>query len=138
MSIHNVRLCDRLPTAAEHAALAASVGWSDHFDDEVMAKSLERSLCGVVCLDGDEVVGMARLVGDGVQYAYVQDVIVRPSHSDQGIASIMVERLLERLREESTGEIFVGLFSSDEAIGVYESLGFSAEGALGMHLTLKR
>ena len=134
----SLRILDRVPTAAEHAALAASVGWQSHFDDEVRSASLNASLAGVVCVDDrDLVVGMARAVGDGLQYAYVQDVIVDPAHEGEGIATRLVARLMELLQPEGDVELFVGLFASDAAVGVYESLGFTSEDAIGMHRKLR-
>ena len=134
----NYRILDRLPTAAEHARLAASVGWDSHFDDEVRSASLAASLAGVVGVDDSgRVVGMARAVGDGMQYAYVQDVVVDPAHDGQGVATRMVERLLSLLRPDGDIELFVGLFASDEAVGVYESLGFASGDATGMHQRLR-
>lgn len=131
------RILDRVATPVEHAALAAAVGWQHHFDDEVRAASLRGSLAGVVCVDGDgSAIGMARAVGDGLQYAYVQDVIVAPECAGLGIATDLVARLLELLRPTGDVELFVGLFASDDAVGVYESLGFAQDGASGMHQVL--
>ncbi|WP_336660766.1 GNAT family N-acetyltransferase [Leucobacter sp. USHLN153] len=133
----NHRILDRVATPTEHAALAASVGWQGHFDDEVRAASLRASLAGVVCVDEDgAAIGMARAVGDGLQYAYVQDVIVAPEYAGEGVATELVERLLELLKPTGDVELFVGLFASPEAVGVYESLGFTSEDALGMHQRL--
>ena len=76
----------------------------------------------------------ARLVGDGLRYCYLQDVLVDPEFSDQGIASTLVERLLAWIASQGSAEVFVGLFSSPEAEGVYESLGFAASSDMtGMH-----
>lgn len=128
---------DRVATPTEHAALAHSVGWQSHFDEPVIAASLAASLAGVVYLDdGGKVVGMARAVGDGLQYAYVQDVIVHPDHGGEGIATQLVERLLTLLTPGPGVELFVGLFASDEARGVYETIGFSTDDATGMFLKL--
>ncbi len=131
------RILDRVATPEEHATLAAAVGWQSHFDDHLRAASLAASLAGVVFQDDTgTVVGMARAVGDGLQYAYIQDVIVHPDHEGEGVATALVERLVELLRPLPGAEIFIGLFASEEAVGVYESLGFGAEGALGMHRSL--
>ncbi len=132
----NGRLLDRVASPEEHARLAAAVGWQSHFDDHLRAASLAASLAGVVYIVEGEAVGMARAVGDGLQYAYVQDVIVHPDHDGEGIATALVERLVELLRPAPGAELFVGLFASDEAVGVYESIGFTSEGALGMHRRL--
>jgi GNAT superfamily N-acetyltransferase len=129
-----VEIVGRLPTPDEHRALAESVGWSDHFDWSVIPAALERSLHGVVAIDDGVVVGAARLVGDGVRYVYLQDVMVRPEASDRGIASALVAALLAWVEEQPGDEIMVGLFASPDAIGVYESAGFRAadEDPLGM------
>ncbi|XPP27203.1 MAG: GNAT family N-acetyltransferase [Leucobacter sp.] len=127
-------LVDRVATPEEHARLAASVSWQAHFDDRLRAASLAASIAGVVCVDGSgETVGMARAVGDGLQYAYIQDVIVHPDHEGEGIATALVERLIELLKPGPGAEIFIGLFASEEAVGVYESLGFRSDDAIGMH-----
>lgn len=131
------RIINRVATAAEHAALARAVGWQSHFDDHLRSASLAASIAGVVCVDEHgQALGMARAVGDGLQYAYVQDVIVHPAHEGESIATMLVERLLERLRPQTGAELFVGLFASEEAVGVYESLGFSRDDAHGMQLRL--
>lgn len=125
---------DRVATPAEHAALAAAVGWQSHFDDQLRAASLAASLAGVVFVDAHAgTVGMARAVGDGLQYSYIQDVIVHPDHEGKGIATELVKRLVELLRPATEAEMFIGLFASDAAVGVYESLGFQSSGAIGMH-----
>lgn len=131
------RVVDRVASPAEHAALAAAVNWEAHFDDAVRAASLSASIAGVVYVDdAGEVVGMARAVGDGMQYAYVQDVIVHPDHDGEGIGTRLVERLITLLRPHPGTELFVGLFASPEAEDLYASLGFTSTGARGMHRTL--
>ena len=117
---------DRPPSAEELRVLAEAVGWVDHFDWDNVDRALAGSVLGVVALEDGEVAGAARVVGDGVRYFYVQDVMVRPESSDQGIASTLVERLLERIAGIASAEAVVGLFASPEAVGVYESLGFRA------------
>jgi ribosomal protein S18 acetylase RimI-like enzyme len=129
------QVVDRVATTTEHAALARSVGWQGHFDDHVIAASLEASIAGVVYEDFEHgVIGMARAVGDGLQYAYVQDVIVHPDHNGRGIATKLMTRLLELLQPKPGAELFIGLFASDEAKELYASLGFSTDGATGMFL----
>jgi GNAT superfamily N-acetyltransferase len=131
---------ERVPTRDEQRAVAAAVGWGDHFDWDTIAASLVSSLHGVVALDDGRAVGVGRVVGDGVRYFYVQDVMVRPEASEQGIASQIVERLLAWVRAQAPAEAVVGLFASPEAVGVYEQLGFvAADGdPLGMTLDIDR
>jgi GNAT superfamily N-acetyltransferase len=129
-----VQIVDRVVTVAEFRELARAVDWLDHYDWPSLGRALAGSVAGVVAVDGDRVVGAARVVGDGVRYFYVQDVIVEPDHTDEGIASRMVQRLLDVVDAAAPADPFVGLFSSPDARGVYESLGFAAgDGMTGMH-----
>ncbi|HWM35404.1 MAG TPA: GNAT family N-acetyltransferase [Pseudolysinimonas sp.] len=119
-----VILDERAPTVAELHDLAEAVGWLDHYDWQSIGAGLERSLAGVVALDDGKAAGCARVVGDGVRYFYIQDVLVHPGRTDDGLATRMVERLLGWIERTAPAEAFVGLFSSPDARGVYEGLGF--------------
>ena len=129
-----IEFVDRVVTVPELRRLASTVDWLDHYDWSTMDAALAASLRGVVAVAGSTVVGSARLVGDGLRYCYLQDVLVDPEFSDRGIASTLVERLLAWIASQGSAEVFVGLFSSPEAEGVYESLGFAASSDMtGMH-----
>ena len=131
------RFEDRVPTESEHRAIAASVGWSDHFDEGSIGASIAASVRGVVVLAGDEAVGMARLVGDGVHYFYVQDVIVHPDHEGHGLGKSLVARLIEWVEATAPAQAFVGLFASPEAEAIYRELDFDDSEALGMSRLVK-
>jgi GNAT superfamily N-acetyltransferase len=129
-----VEFQDRVATAPELQRLAEAVDWLDHYDWATMPAALAASLHGVVAVADSRVVGAGRLVGDGVRYFYVQDVLVDPDYADHGIASSIVERLLGWIDRVAAEKPFIGLFSSPEAEGVYESLGFAVpEDMTGMH-----
>ncbi|MGI8421968.1 MAG: GNAT family N-acetyltransferase [Gaiellaceae bacterium] len=95
---------------------------ADGFDNgrsaEALHRSFGRSQHVAVARDGDRVVGMARMLSDGVCNAYLLDVWTASSHRRQGIASSMVRRL----REEVPGQ-HIGL-QADSAQRFYEALGF--------------
>ena len=123
----------RLPSVDEHRRLAASVGWEDHFDGETIGGSITGSLQGAVILSDGVAVAMGRIVGDGVRYFYLQDVIVDPEHADGGLGSRVVEALLEWIAVTAPAPAFVGLFASPEAEGLYSEFGFDTADMTGMH-----
>ena len=125
-----VRIERRLPTADEHRRLAISVGWEHAFNWTVIPESLERSLFGVVALAGDRAVGMGRIVGDGVMYFYIQDVVVAPSHQRLGIGQQILDALMQYIRPHAPA--FVGLFATGEGREWYERNGFSPGDMTGM------
>ncbi|MDA1360267.1 GNAT family N-acetyltransferase [Glycomyces luteolus] len=125
-------LLNRLPTSAEHRRLAEAVGWTEAFDWDTMPASLAGSLAGEVALDGDDVVGMGRLVGDGVKYFYVQDLAVLPEYQGVGIGTALLQRLLDHVANTASSTAFVGLFGTDGAIPLYRRHGFTHGDMTGM------
>lgn len=132
-----MRIEHRAPSVDEFRALAESVDWLDHFDWSTIGGALEASLFVVVAVADHRVVGAARVVGDGVRYFYIQDVMVDPSHSDDGIATQLTQALLQWIESAAAPKAFVGLFASPEAEGVYDELGFTTDDMTGMHRLLQ-
>jgi predicted GNAT family acetyltransferase len=97
---------------------------ADAFDNGRSAAALRRSFENsdyvVIAKDSDRVVGMARLLSDGVCNAYLVDVWTARSHRRQGIASTMVRQLMEQVPGQH-----IGLqVDSQAARDLYVSLGF--------------
>jgi len=40
------------------------------------------------------VIGMARVVGDGAMFFYIQDVVVTPAHQGRGVGTLLLERVM--------------------------------------------
>jgi predicted GNAT family acetyltransferase len=95
---------------------------ADDFDNgrtpEQLRESFANSHTAVVAYDGDQIVGTARSISDGVCNAYVVDVWTLSSHRGRGVARGMMGRLEEGLRGQH-----VYLFS-DDAVGLYKKLGY--------------
>ena len=117
MSVRIDDSLDGIDWAQAKADLAA-----DDFDNgrsaEALRRSFEQSQHVAFARDGDRVVGMARLLSDGVCNAYAVDVWTASSHRRQGIASEMMRRLVDAVPGQH-----IGLQTSD-AQALYESLGF--------------
>jgi ribosomal protein S18 acetylase RimI-like enzyme len=95
---------------------------ADDFDNgrspEALRRSFERSEHVVLARDGGRVVGMARLLSDGVCNAYLLDVWTSSSHRRQGIGSAMVRSLVDRVPGQHVG------LQTDDAQSFYAALGF--------------
>jgi ribosomal protein S18 acetylase RimI-like enzyme len=98
---------------------------ADAFDNgrspEALRRSFEQSQHVAFARDGERVVGMARLLSDGVCNAYLVDVWTASTHRRQGIASALIRRLLDEVPGQH-----VGLQTSD-AQALYASLGFEPQ-----------
>ena len=95
---------------------------ADEFDNgrtpDALRRSFEQSQHVAIARDGDRVVGMARLLSDGVCNAYLVDVWTAASHRHRGIASAMVDDLAARVPGQHIG------LQVDDAQELYERLGF--------------
>ena len=72
----------------------------------------------VIARDGDRVVGMARLLSDGVCNAYLLDVWTMSAYRRQGIGAAMVRQLMARVPGQHIG------LQTDDAEAFYTSLGY--------------
>ena len=80
--------------------LYQAVGWTNYtHQPEMLEQALSHSLAIYVALDGDTVVGLIRLVGDGFSSVFVQDLIVLPSYQCQGIGSLLMKEALKDYKD---------------------------------------
>jgi GNAT superfamily N-acetyltransferase len=94
--------------------------WSEGIAREVVARSMEHSLCfGVYA--GDQQVGFARAITDFATYAYVADVFVLESSRGHGLGKWLMECIMQH--PELQGLRRWNLVTRD-AHGLYEKLGF--------------
>lgn len=98
---------------------------ADAFDNGRSAAALERSFANstfvAIAWDGHAVVGMARLLSDGVCNAYLIDVWTRSTHRRRGIATAMIRCLCDRVPGQHIG------LQTDDAHELYASLGFGPQ-----------
>lgn len=111
------------PTPEAFAQLRAECGWGE-ISLEAARKALEKSVCDVTCFDGSNLVGMGRVVGDGVLFFYLQDIIVRPTYQGQQIGRRIVARLTEEALARAEVGATIGLMSAKGKESFYEHFGF--------------
>ena len=103
--------------------LYQAVGWTNYtHQPEMLEQALSHSLAIYVALDGDAVVGLIRLVGDGFSSVFVQDLIVLPSYQRQGIGSALMKEALEDYKDAYQVQLVTD--QTEKNVGFYSSLGF--------------
>ena len=103
--------------------LYQAVGWTNYTDQsEMLEQALSHSLAIYVALDGDTVVGLIRLVGDGFSSVFVQDLIVLPSYQRQGIGSNLMKEALADYNDAY--QVQLATEQTEKNLGFYRSLGF--------------
>lgn len=74
--------------------------------------------------DGEKIVGLVRLIGDGFSSVFVQDLIVLPSYQRQGIGSTLMKRVLADYKDAY--QVQLATEQTEKTLGFYRSLGFEA------------
>ena len=115
---------DKLPTAEEYNWLRRLVGWRQ-YQLEVIEQALPNTLYCVCAYRGAELVGMARVIGDGGMVYYIQDVIVIPDCQRQGIGMQLMDRIMAYIRLYASQNSIIGLMSAVGKEAFYEKYGFT-------------
>ena len=103
--------------------LYQAVGWTNYtHQPQMLEKSLSHSLAIYLALDGDAVVGLVRLVGDGFSSIFVQDLIVLPTYQRQGIGSALMKKALADFKDAYQVQLVTE--QTEKNLVFYRSLGF--------------
>ena len=100
---------------ADYVRLRESVNWNNFFKEQT-EKCLKNTLYSIEVIDDNTIIGMGRLIGDGMYYMMV-DIIVEPSY--QG-------KLIEYVYKETPvgGRSSIQLIAEKGKESFYEKLGF--------------
>ena len=108
----------------DYCRLRQSVGWTN-FSKTQTEKSLERSLYTVVAGSDGQMVGMGRLIGDGMYYMIV-DIVVLPTYQKMGIGSTILNMIVDYVNRETPvgGRSSIQLIAEKGKEKFYEKRGF--------------
>lgn len=127
---------DLSPPPEAFVQLRADSGWG-HISLDAARRALDCGIINVTCYDGRQLVGMGRVVGDGVLYFYLQDIVVRQAYRNQSIGRQIVSRLLEATLAHAEIGATIGLMSAKGKEAFYQRFGFEERPtqALGSGMT---
>ena len=103
--------------------LYQAVGWTNYTNQpQMLSQALSHSLATYLARDGEEVVGLVRLIGDGFSSVFVQDLIVLPTYQRQGIGSHLMKKSLADYKD--TYQVQLATEQTEKNMKFYRSLGF--------------
>lgn len=112
-------------TQSQLQSLYEDAEWFAYTKDMAqLEQALSHSLYVLSAWEEDHLVGLIRVVGDGLTIVYIQDILVLTSHQNQGIATGLMEQTLEKFKD-----VRQKVLLTEEAPDVrhfYEKNGFSS------------
>ena len=110
--------------AGEVLALYRSVGWSAYYSQpEALERAFSASLCVIGAFVSGELVGLARLVGDGVTAVFFQDILVKPACQRRGIGTRLIAEAFRRFGH--VRQFFLMTDDVPDTVGFYQAVGFT-------------
>lgn len=104
-------------------------GWPNPPSPQTHLRVLQGSTHVALALDdAGRVVGFATAISDGVLSAYLSLLEVLPTHREQGIGRMLVQRILAQLDDLYA----IGLHCDAERVRFYERLGMQPLGGMGI------
>ena len=98
--------------------------WNDFLDLDEVEHYLRSAVYVVTAWLNDELIGYANLVGDGRTWVEISDVVVKCDCQGRGIATEMVRRMMEHIKELNPYFINVSPIGDREA-HLYSKFGFA-------------
>lgn len=84
----------------EVKSLYEDAEWTSYTKDiPKLIKALNSSLYIITAWDGDKLVGLTRVVGDGLTIIYIQDILVRKSYKRKGIGTELLQKVLNNFKD---------------------------------------
>ena len=113
---------DIIPHREDVLMLYNDVQWSVYTDKpEKLMNALEQSLKVWTVWDGDQLIGLARDVGDGYSIIYIQDILVLNDYQGRGIGSRLIQLILEEYQD--VRQVMLLTDDTDKTIAFYKKNG---------------
>lgn len=101
------------------------VKWTAYTNDLVKLKqAVSQSLAVISAWNNGELIGLIRVVGDGLTIIYIQDILVLERYQNQGIATKLMEQILHKY--ESVRQKVLLTEEAPDVRRFYEKNGFKS------------
>jgi GNAT superfamily N-acetyltransferase len=113
---------ERVDLDVVHGFLTNSY-WAKGIPRDIVARSIEHSLCFGIYEDAGAQVGFARVVSDFATVAYLGDVFVLESHRGRGLSKWLMECIVEHPALQNLRH---WILLTRDAYALYSKFGFTA------------
>ncbi len=132
-SIQGFRLIKRVAPLDDFLHLRQITGLTPR-SRSAAEKGLPLSLFGVHILDGEKVIAMGRVVGDGALNFELVDIAVDPEYQGRGLGSAIMENIMAYLDIEAPKGAYITLMADVPALYLKFGFKYSRPASEGMYL----
>lgn len=92
--------------------------------------AIKNSFYVLTAWDGNNLIGLLRVVGDGVTICYIQDILVKKKYKRRKIGTKLLNKTLEHFKNVRQNVLLTD--NQEETVGFYEAMGFEDCKELGL------
>lgn len=131
---------ENVDNAEEFNYLYDELQWGA-YDIETTRKLLKHTLYSVSVYDDNKIIGYGRLIGDGIVFIFIRDVMVVPKYQLKNVGTNIMNKLLEKVNEIKQENPYVRVYlgASKGKEDFYRKFGFitRSEAGLGEEMILR-
>ena len=124
---------ENIKNVEEFNYLYDAVGWG-HYDNQISKKALDNTIYSVSVYENNTIIGYGRIIGDGICFLYIQDIMVVPEYQSKKIGTTIMNKLLEKIetikKENPSLRVYLGATKGKEEF--YKKLGFVTRKEYGL------
>ena len=124
-------ISDSIPAAEEYNQLRIDAGLSPK-SNKAAVIGLPNSLYSVCIRNGQKLIGMGRIIGDGACFLQIVDIAVHPEYQGRGLGKLIMENVESYVSSIAVEGTYVSLIGDKPEF--YEKLGYqhTAPSGFGM------
>jgi predicted N-acetyltransferase YhbS len=119
----DIALSRERPTTAEFIDLRRRAGWGA-IDEATAVRTLAATAFAVCLRRGEQLVGFARVIGDGVLYFFLAELVVDPAFRGGGHGDRLMTTVTEHFRKAAKPGATITLIALNGREGFYERFGY--------------
>jgi len=125
---------DKLDIQTVHKEVTSTY-WGKGRSMEETMMTIEKSTCFGMYDKNDQQIAYARMITDGLIFAYIMDVIVFDPYKGKGLGKRLVEHILN---QQDVKKVNTVALKTMDAHSFYENLGFKRVGDSKMWMSIER
>jgi len=133
-----IRIKEEIPSIENYINIRLKAGLSRK-STEAAEIGLKNGLFSLVAYDGNNPIGIGRIIGDGGCFFEIVDIAVIPDYQKKGIGRKIMEGLMNYIHTNAPSTAYVSLMAYYGTPEFYQKFGFEcvkAPGSSGMSLRI--
>ena len=101
-----MKILENIDNVKEFNELYDAVGWGS-YEEEISKKALSNNIYSVSIYDNNNIIGYGRIIGDGIVFLYIHDIMVKPEYQGKGIGKTIMNKR-NNTKKVKIGDIYIG------------------------------